>query len=177
MSRVGKLAVEIPSGVDFSFDSNVFTLKSSKGEVKVPLSEGIDYKKEDNLVSFAPKGNSRELRANWGLVRSLFANAVDGVANGVVKELEIQGVGYRAAIKSGFLVLNLGYSHDIYYDIPEDIDIKCPTQTQIVISGVDKQKVGQVAAEIRSYRKPEPYKGKGIRYKGEIIIMKEGKKK
>jgi large subunit ribosomal protein L6 len=177
MSRIGKVAVPIPDGVTATLEGQTVTVKGPKGELAVVLVEEVLAKMQEGDIKLAPRDESKRSRSMWGLSRSLVANIVTGVTEGYVKSLEINGVGYRAEVQGKNVKLNLGFSHDVLFPIPEGIDIKCPKPTQIVISGIDKQKVGQVAAEIRRYRKPEPYKGKGIKYVGEYVFRKEGKKK
>ncbi|AMG72709.1 MULTISPECIES: 50S ribosomal protein L6 [Sphingopyxis] len=177
MSRIGKRAVEIPSGVTAAIDGGTLSVKGPKGTLAMPLSDIIKYEVGEGSISVQPANDSREARAFWGMQRTLVQNLVTGVTEGFTKVLEITGVGYRANAQGKNLKLNLGYSHDVDYAVPEGIEIKTPDNTTIEISGIDKQKVGQVAAEIRRWRKPEPYKGKGIKYRGEYIFRKEGKKK
>ena len=177
MSRIGKRAVEIPSGVTAAIDGGTLSVKGPKGTLAMPLSDIIKYEVGEGSISVQPANDSREARAFWGMQRTLVQNLVTGVTEGFTKVLEITGVGYRANAQGKNLKLNLGYSHDVDYAVPEGIEIKTPDNTTIEISGIDKQQVGQVAAEIRRWRKPEPYKGKGIKYRGEYIFRKEGKKK
>lgn len=177
MSRIGKNPVVVPAGVEVKIDGQTVTAKGKQGLLSFTCPDFIEVTLNDNSVSVNPRNDSVEARKMWGTARSLVQNLVDGVSEGFVKKLEIQGVGYRAQIKGKELVLQLGFSHDVNFSIPEGIDVKCPDQTHIIISGADKQRVGQVAAVIRKYRPPEPYKGKGIRYEDEYIIRKEGKKK
>ena len=177
MSRIGKKAVPVPAGVTASVNGQMVSVKGPKGELKVVLNDQVLAKMEQGGIKVDPKDKSKLARSSWGMSRTLVANLVTGVTVGYSKSLEITGVGYRAAINGKALQLNLGYSHDVTYDIPAGIDIKVPKPTEIVISGIDKQRVGQVAAEIREYRGPEPYKGKGVKYAGEYIFRKEGKKK
>jgi large subunit ribosomal protein L6 len=177
MSRIGKKAVPVPAGVTASVNGQLVSVKGPKGELKVVLNDQVLAKMESGGIKVDPKDKSKLARSSWGLSRTLVANLVTGVTVGYSKSLEITGVGYRAALNGKALQLNLGYSHDVSYDIPAGIDIKVPKPTEIVISGIDKQRVGQVAAEIREYRGPEPYKGKGVKYAGEYIFRKEGKKK
>jgi len=177
MSRIGKNPVEIPTGVSVEIVGQMITAKGKLGELSSVLVDVIGVSQEDNLITVKPKDDSVEARKMWGTTRSMINNLVVGVSEGFTKDLEISGVGYRAQIQGQELVLQLGYSHDVKHAIPEGIEIKCADQTHISVSGADKQKVGQTAAEIRSYRPPEPYKGKGVRYAGEYIIRKEGKKK
>ena len=177
MSRIGKKAVPVPAGVTASVNGQLVSVKGPKGELKVVLNDQVLAKMEQGGIKVDPKDKSKLARSSWGMSRTLVANLVTGVTVGYSKSLEISGVGYRAAINGKALQLNLGYSHDVTYDIPAGIEIKVPKPTEIVISGIDKQRVGQVAAEIREYRGPEPYKGKGVKYAGEYIFRKEGKKK
>jgi large subunit ribosomal protein L6 len=177
MSRIGKKPVAIPGGVTAAVDGQEVRVKGPKGELKHVLVGSVVAKlDQDNLV-VTPREDTKEARAMWGMSRTLVANLVAGVTEGFTKKLEITGVGYRAAVQGSNLQLQLGYSHDIAYPIPQDIQIVCTKPTEINITGIDKQKVGQVAAEVRRFRPPEPYKGKGIRYAGEFIYRKEGKKK
>ncbi len=177
MSRIGQKPIEVPGGVDVRRDGQRLTVKGKKGELSTTLFDAIDFVHEDNVIRLAPRDPSKQTRALWGLQRSLVDSMVTGVSAGFTRELEIRGVGYRAAIEGRTLRLQLGYSRDIEYPVPEGIEIACEKPTSIVVSGADKQKVGQVAAEIRGFRGPEPYKGKGIRYLGELVHAKEGKKK
>ncbi|WP_374613393.1 50S ribosomal protein L6 [Sphingorhabdus sp.] len=177
MSRIGKKPVAIPAGVTASMADGVLSVKGPKGQLTMPLSDLISYEIKDEGVSVQPANKSKEARAFWGMQRTLVQNLVTGVTEGFTKVLEITGVGYRATAQGKVLKLQLGYSHDVNFDVPEGIEIKTPDNTTVEISGIDKQKVGQVAAEIRRWRKPEPYKGKGIKYRGEYIFRKEGKKK
>jgi large subunit ribosomal protein L6 len=177
MSRIGKKPVAVPSGVEVKVDGQTVKAKGSKGELEVTLVDDVTVELTDDGVVVAPVGESKRARSMWGMSRTLVSNIFVGVTEGYKKELEINGVGYRAAIKGKNLSLQLGLSHDVDYPLPEGIKIECPSQTEIVVSGIEKQVVGQVAAEIRSYRPPEPYKGKGIKYKDEYIFRKEGKKK
>ena len=177
MSRIGKRAVEIPSGVTAAIDGGTLSVKGPKGTLAMPLSDNIKYEVGEGAISVQPANESREARAFWGMQRTLVQNLVTGVTEGFSKKLLITGVGYRANAQGRKLKLQLGYSHDVDFAVPEGIEIKTPDNTTIEISGIDKQKVGQVAAEIRRWRKPEPYKGKGIKYRGEYIFRKEGKKK
>ena len=177
MSRIGKKPVSIPDGVDVNLDGRALTVKGPKGEMSMVLVDDVLAKLEDGEITVAPRDRSKRARSMWGMSRTQISNLVSGVSEGFSVKLEINGVGYRAAVKGKSLNLQLGYSHDIDYPIPEGVDIKCPSQTEIEISGSDKQKIGQVAAEIRAWRKPEPYKGKGVKYADEYIFRKEGKKK
>ena len=177
MSRIGQKPVVLPDGFQVELTGREVQAKGPKGELALRLADEVDAKMEDGAVVVLPRGNSKRARAMWGMQRSLVNNMVTGVSQGFSIELEIVGVGYRAAVEGSVLNLQLGYSHEIHHAIPEGIEIACERPTAIKVSGVDRQKVGQVAAEIRAYRKPEPYKGKGIRYLGEHVFRKEGKKK
>jgi large subunit ribosomal protein L6 len=177
MSRIGKKPVPVPGGVTVAIADDVLTVKGPKGTLTLGLVGDISYVIEDGGISVQPANDSKQARAFWGMQRTLVENLVTGVTTGYTKVLEITGVGYRANAQGRNLKLQLGYSHDVDYAVPEGIDIKTPDNTTVEISGIDKQKVGQVAAEIRRWRKPEPYKGKGIKYRGEFIFRKEGKKK
>jgi len=177
MSRIGKKAVPVPAGVTASVSGQLVSVKGPKGELKVVLNDQVLAKMEQGGIKVDPKDKTKLARSSWGMSRTLVANLITGVTVGYSKSLEITGVGYRAALNGKALRLNLGYSHDVTYAIPAGIEIKVPKPTEIVISGIDKQRVGQVAAEIREYRGPEPYKGKGVKYTGEYIFRKEGKKK
>jgi large subunit ribosomal protein L6 len=177
MSRIGNKPVPIPAGVTASMEAGTLSVKGPKGELKMPMSDLISYEMQDDGLMVKPANGSKAARAFWGMQRTLVQNLVTGVTEGFTKVLEITGVGYRANSQGKMLKLQLGYSHDVDFAIPEGIEIKTPDNTTVEISGIDKQKVGQVAAEIRRWRKPEPYKGKGIKYRGEYIFRKEGKKK
>jgi len=177
MSRIGKKAVQIPAGVEANLNDRVLTIKGPKGSLEMAFVSEVDAKLEDNAVTVTPRGDGKRARSMWGMQRTNVSNLVEGVTNGFTKTLELNGVGYRAAMQGKNVNLQLGFSHDILYKVAAGVEVKCPNQTTIIISGIDKQKVGQVAAEIRSYRKPEPYKGKGVKYAGEYIFRKEGKKK
>ncbi|MEI8394211.1 MAG: 50S ribosomal protein L6 [Rhodospirillaceae bacterium] len=177
MSRIGKHPVPVPAGVDVVVDGQKVLAKGKLGELSIVLIDDIVAKLEDSKVVVLPRTDSRRARVNWGTARTRVSNLVKGVSVGFTVNLEINGVGYRAAVQGKDLVLQLGYSHDIKYAIPDGITIKAEKPTAISIFGSDRQKVGQVAAEIRSYRKPEPYKGKGIKYDTEVLLRKEGKKK
>ena len=177
MSRIGKKPVELPSGVTASVSGQTVEVKGPKGARSFTATDDVSISVEDNAVAITPRGKSKRARQQWGMSRTQVANLVTGVTTGFKKELEIQGVGYRAQMQGNTLKLNLGLSHDVDYVAPEGVTITAPKQTEIVVEGIDQQAVGQVAAEIREWRKPEPYKGKGIRYKGEFISRKEGKKK
>ena len=177
MSRVGKNEVIVPEGVNFSVDGRVLSVKGKLGELTEKVTDSVIVEFKDNKVSVKPVKKDKESFSQWGLVRTLINNMVIGVESGFTKTLEVNGVGYRAATEGDILQLQLGYSHDIKVAIPKEISVKCSKPTEIVISGANKQKVGQFAAEIRSLRKPEPYKGKGVRYSDEYVRQKEGKKK
>ena len=177
MSRVGKSPVAVPHGVEVRLADDAITVKGKLGEMQMSLIPEVRVSQEDNQIVFAPVDDSIRARKIWGLCRASVNNMVVGVSQGFTKNLEIQGVGYRAAVEGKKLKLDVGYSHSVFYDIPEGITITCEKPTDIAVTGRDKQVVGQVAAEIRSFRKPEPYKGKGIRYKDEFVRRKEGKKK
>ncbi|CRL10782.1 50S ribosomal protein L6 [Phaeobacter italicus] len=177
MSRIGKKAVELPSGVSASVSGQSIEVKGPKGTRSFTATDDVTITVEDNLVKVDPRGKSKRARQQWGMSRTMVQNLVTGVTQGFKKELEIQGVGYRAQMQGNTLKLNLGYSHDVDVVAPEGVTITAPKQTEIVVEGNDQQLVGEVAAKIRDWRRPEPYKGKGIRYKGEFIFRKEGKKK
>ena len=177
MSRIGKKPVAIPSGVTAEMKDGQLSVKGPKGTLSIGLSDLIEYKLEDGQITVTPANDTKPARSHWGMQRTLVSNLVEGVTDGFTKVLEITGVGYRAASQGKNLRLQLGYSHDVNYAVPEGIDIKTPDPNTVEISGIDRQQVGQVAAEIRRWRKPEPYKGKGIKYRGEYIYRKEGKKK
>jgi len=177
MSKIGKAPVAIPAGVTASVDGQTVKVKGPKGALEVNVVDEIGVKMEDGAILFSLRGQTNRHKSMWGLSRTLVANLVEGVTKGFEKKLEISGVGYRAAVQGKSLSLALGYSHDVNYPIPEGIQIVTPKPTEILISGIDRQKVGQVAAEIREFRGPEPYKGKGVKYAGEFIFRKEGKKK
>ena len=177
MSRVGKYPVEIPAGVQVAVAGGVLTAKGKLGELKLPLTDLVDTTVEGNKVTVTPRGNETRARMMWGTTRALIATMVKGVSEGYSKSLEITGTGYRAAVQGKNLELNLGFSHPVVYPVPEGIKISCERPTAIKVEGVDKRLVGQVASEIRAFRPPEPYKGKGARYTDETIRRKEGKKK
>ena len=177
MSRIGKRPVSIPGGVTAAVDGQVVKVKGPKGELQHVLVDAVLAKIDKDNIEIAMREDTREARAMWGMSRTLIANLVTGVTEGFEKKLEINGVGYRAAVKGSNLELQLGFSHDVAFPIPEGIQVKCPKLTEIVLTGIDKQKVGQAAAEIRRFRPPEPYKGKGVRYADEFVFRKEGKKK
>jgi len=177
MSRIGKKAVELPSGVSASVSGQTIEVKGPKGTRTFKATDDVTFNIQEGSVSVMPRGKSKRARQQWGMSRTMVANLVTGVTSGFKKELEIQGVGYRAAMNGNTLRLNLGLSHDVDYSPPEGVTVTAPKQTEIVVEGIDEQLVGQVAANIRAWRKPEPYKGKGVRYKGEFVFRKEGKKK
>jgi large subunit ribosomal protein L6 len=177
MSRIGKKSVPVPSGVTVNINGQHVAVKGPKGELKFALVEQVVAKLEAGGVDVQPRDESKMARSCWGMSRTMVANMIKGVTEGYTRNLEITGVGYRAAVQGKDLQLQLGFSHDVKYPIPDGISIVTPKPTEIVVSGIDKQRVGQVAAEIRSYREPEPYKGKGVKYAGEYIFRKEGKKK
>ena len=177
MSRIGKKAVPIPSGVTANVEGQIVKVKGPKGALQVVLPDDVSVKMDKGEVKVDPRNETKRARAMWGTSRTLVNNLVTGVTKGFEDKLEITGVGYRASVQGKNLQIALGYSHDVVYPIPEGIAIVTPKPTEIVITGMDKQKVGQVAAEIRGFRPPEPYKGKGVRYSGEYIFRKEGKKK
>jgi large subunit ribosomal protein L6 len=177
MSRIGKKAVPVPKGVTASIDGQKVAVKGPKGELSFVATDNVSLSMEDGAIAVAPRDESKQARSAWGMSRTMVANLFEGVTKGFERRLEINGVGYRAAVQGSNLQLNLGYSHDVVYAIPKGISITTPKPTEIVVVGSDRQQVGQVAAEIREFRKPEPYKGKGIKYAEEKIHRKEGKKK
>jgi large subunit ribosomal protein L6 len=177
MSRIGKKPISVPKNVTASVAGQNVTVKGPKGQLSLTLVDDVEVKLEDGTISVTPRSDTKRARSMWGMSRSLVENLVLGTTNGFTRTLEITGVGYRAAMDGKSLKLQLGYSHDIFYPVPEGITIAVPKPTEITISGIEKDKVGQVAAEIRGFRSPEPYKGKGVRYQGEFIQRKEGKKK
>ena len=177
MSRIGKKPVTIPSGVTAQIENGTLTVKGPKGTLTIGTDELVNYKLDDSSISVTPANDSQSARSHWGLQRTLVSNLVEGVTAGFTKTLVITGVGYRASAQGRKIKLQLGYSHDVDLDVPEGLEVKTPDQVTIEISGMDKQAVGQFAAEIRRWRKPEPYKGKGIKYRGEYVFRKEGKKK
>lgn len=177
MSRIGNKPIKVPQGVTVALNDNTVSVKGPKGELKVTLVDQVEVSIADGAVTVTPRNGDQTARAMWGMQRTLINNLITGVTKGYTEELEINGVGYRAAIKGKDLQLQLGYSHDVMFPIPAGIQIACPEQTKIVITGINKQQVGQVAANIRQYRKPEPYKGKGVKYVSETVFRKEGKKK
>ena len=177
MSRIGKKPVELPSGVSASLSGQTIEVKGPKGTRTFTATDDVTIAIDGNAVTVTPRGTSKRARQQWGMTRSMVENLTVGVTTGFKKELEIQGVGYRAAVAGNILKLSLGYSHEVNFEVPAGITVTSPKQTEIIVEGIDQQQVGQVAANIREWRKPEPYKGKGIRYKGEFIFRKEGKKK
>ena len=177
MSRIGKRPVALPQGVTATVDGQTVTAKGPKGELKFVVNDEVLVKMEDNQIAIEPRDQSKIARSRWGMSRTRIANIVEGVKNGFEKKLEINGVGYRATMQGKNLQLALGYSHDVVYETPAGITISVGKPTEITVAGIDKQQVGQVAAEIREFRGPEPYKGKGIKYADERIVRKEGKKK
>jgi large subunit ribosomal protein L6 len=177
MSRIGKKAVPIPSGVTANVEGQTVKVKGPKGALQVVLPDEVTVKMEGGGVKVDPRNETKRARSMWGTSRTLVNNLVTGVTKGYERKLEITGVGYRAALQGKNLQIALGYSHDVIYPVPEGIAIATPKPTEILVSGIDKQKVGQVAAEIRAFRPPEPYKGKGVKYSDEYIFRKEGKKK
>ena len=177
MSRIGKRPVSLPAGVTASTEGQILSVKGPKGTLQLSMRDEIAYDIGDDGIVVKPANETKQARAFWGMQRTLVQNLVTGVSEGFTKVLEISGVGYRAQAQGRNLRLQLGYSHDVNFPVPDGVEVKTPDQTTVEISGIDKQKVGQVAAEIRRWRKPEPYKGKGIKYRGEFIFRKEGKKK
>ena len=177
MSRIGKKPVAVPGGVTASVDGQTVRAKGPKGELSFVVNDEVLVKMEDGSIKVDPRDDSKDARSKWGMSRTMIVNILSGVKDGFEKRLEISGVGYRASMQGKNLQLALGFSHDVLYPVPEGIQIAVPKPTEIVITGIDKQQVGQVAAEIREYRGPEPYKGKGVKYAGEKIVRKEGKKK
>ena len=177
MSRIGKVPVALPDNVTATIEGSILSVKGPKGTLTMPMLDDISYGIEDGRILVRPANDSKRARSFWGMHRTLVQNLVTGVTEGFTKVLEISGVGYRAQAQGKNLRLQLGYSHDVNFPVPEGIEVKTPDQNTVEISGIDRQQVGQVAAEIRRWRKPEPYKGKGIKYRGEYIFRKEGKKK
>ena len=177
MSRIGKKPVELPSGVSATISGQKVEVKGPKGTLTFTATDDVTITQDGNTIAVQPRGTSKRARQQWGMSRSMVRNLVTGVTTGFKKELEIQGVGYRAAMAGNVLKLSLGYSHEVNFEVPKGVTVSTPKQTEIVVEGIDAQQVGQVAANIREWRGPEPYKGKGIRYKGEFIFRKEGKKK
>jgi large subunit ribosomal protein L6 len=177
MSRIGKKPVAVPSGVTATDEAGMLVIKGPKGTLTMPMLDDVIYAINEGEILVTPVGPTQQARSAWGMQRTMVQNLVTGVTEGFTKVLEITGVGYRAQAQGKNLRLQLGYSHDVNFPVPEGIEVKTPDQNTVEISGIDRQKVGQVAAEIRRWRKPEPYKGKGIKYRGEYIFRKEGKKK
>ena len=177
MSRIGKRPVELPSGVTARISGQSVEVKGPKGTRSFTATDDVQIAQEGDTLTVTPRGNSKRARQQWGMSRTMVGNLVHGVTQGFKRELELSGVGYRAQMQGNKLKMSLGYSHDVEFEIPEGVTITTPKQTEIVVEGIDQQLVGQVAANIREWRRPEPYKGKGIRYKEEYILRKEGKKK
>ena len=177
MSRIGKKPVPVPAGVTANVNGQVVEVKGPKGTLSFTATDDVTITLADGSVTVAPRGTSKRARQQWGMSRSMIQNLVDGVTGGFKKEMEIQGVGYRAAMAGNVLKLSLGYSHEVNFEVPAGVTVATPKQTEITVEGIDQQLVGQVAANIREWKRPEPYKGKGIRYKGEFVFRKEGKKK
>jgi large subunit ribosomal protein L6 len=177
MSRIGKRPVELPSGVSASVSGQTVEVKGPKGTRSFTATDDVTVAVNDNVISIEPRGSSKRARQQWGMSRTMVSNLVQGVTGGFKKELEINGVGYRAQMQGNTLKLSLGLSHDVNFEVPEGVTVTAPKPTEIVVEGTDQQLVGQVAANIRAWRRPEPYKGKGIKYKDEYIFRKEGKKK
>ncbi len=177
MSRIGKKPVDLPSGVTATISGQTIEVKGPKATHSFTAADDVTLAVEDNAVTVTPRGSSKRARQQWGMSRTMVANMVTGVTEGFKKELEINGVGYRAAIQGNILKLSLGLSHEVNFEVPAGVTVTCPKQTEIIVEGDNAQLVGQVAANIREWRKPEPYKGKGIKYKDEYIFRKEGKKK
>ena len=177
MSRIGKQPIAVPDGVTATLDGQAVKVKGPKGELSYVANDEVSLTQEDGQIVVAPRDQSKDARSKWGMTRTIVSNLIEGVTKGYEKKLEINGVGYRAQMQGKDVKLALGFSHDVVHEIPEGITAQVTKPTEIVISGIDKQKVGQVAANIREYRPPEPYKGKGVKYAGERIVRKEGKKK
>ena len=177
MSRIGKKPVELPSGVTASVSGQTVEVKGPKGTRSFKATDDVTLSVEGNVVTVTPRGKSKRARQQWGMSRTMVANLATGVSEGFKKELELSGVGYRAQMQGNILKLSLGYSHDVNFEVPEGVTVTSAKPTEILVEGIDEQQVGQVAANIRAWRKPEPYKGKGIKYKGEYVFRKEGKKK
>lgn len=177
MSRIGKKAVVLPDGVTATVEGNTVKTKGPKGELEFVANDEVVIELNDGEIAVSPRDNSKAARSKWGMSRTMIQNIVDGVHQGFERKLEINGVGYRAAMQGKNIQLALGFSHDVVYEIPEGVSATTPKPTEIVLTGINKQQLGQVASEIRQYRKPEPYKGKGIKYAEEVIVRKEGKKK
>jgi len=177
MSRIGKRPIPVPDKVTATIDGQHVAVKGPKGELSTTLLEEVLVKLEDGAIEVSPRDDSKRARSMWGMSRTIVNNLVTGVTEGFTQKLEINGVGYRAQMQGKNVQLQLGLSHDVVYQVPDGIEVKCPKPTEIEISGIEKQRVGQVAAELRAFRPPEPYKGKGVKYAGERIVRKEGKKK
>jgi len=177
MSRIAKAPVELPQGVEFKQEGNVVTIKGSKGSLSLELNSEVELSQDEGALNIAPRSGSRFSNAVAGTTRALLANMVQGVTDGFERKLELVGVGYRAQAQGNKLNLTLGFSHPVVYEVPEGVSVETPSQTEVFVRGTDKQKVGQVAAEIRHFRPPEPYKGKGVRYADERVVIKEAKKK
>jgi large subunit ribosomal protein L6 len=177
MSRIAKEPIELPKGVEFKQSGNVVTLKGSNGELSLELNSEVELTQDENVLKVAPRSGSRFATAIAGTMRSILANMAKGVSDGFERKLELVGVGYRAKAQGQKLNLTLGFSHPVEYEVPAGISVETPSQTEIIIKGADKQRVGQVSAEIRGFRPPEPYKGKGVRYADERVMLKEAKKK
>ena len=177
MSRIGKKAISLPDGVTATVEGNIVKTKGPKGELEFVANDEVVVELKDGEISISPRDNSKAARSKWGMSRTMIQNIVDGVHQGYERRLEINGVGYRAAMQGKNIQLALGFSHDVVYQMPEGVSATIPKPTEIILTGIDKQQLGQVASEIRQYRKPEPYKGKGIKYAEEIVVRKEGKKK
>ncbi len=177
MSRIGKKPVAVPQGVTASVNGQTVTAKGPKGELKFVVNDEVLVRMEGGAIAVEPRDQTKSARSKWGMSRTQIVNIIEGVKSGFEKKLEISGVGYRAAMQGKNLQLALGFSHDVIYETPQGVTIAVPKPTEIVVTGIDKQQVGQVAAEIREFRGPEPYKGKGVKYAGEKIVRKEGKKK
>ena len=177
MSRIGKKPVVVPGGITATVDGQTVSVKGPKGQLAFVVHDLVSVEQTADGITVTPRDESKKARSLWGMSRTMVSNLVVGVSKGFERKLEITGVGYKAAVQGNSLNLSLGYSHDVAFPIPEGITITCAKPTEILVSGIDKQKVGQVAAEIREWRQPEPYKGKGVRYAGEFIVRKEGKKK
>jgi large subunit ribosomal protein L6 len=177
MSRIAKVPVELPKGVEFRQEGNVVTIKGGKGSLSLEMNSEVKLAQDEGSLTVTPRSGSRFAVAVTGTTRALLANMVRGVTEGFQRKLELVGVGYRAQAQGNKLNLTLGFSHPVVYEVPEGVSVETPSQTEVVITGTDKQKVGQVAAEIRRYRPPEPYKGKGVRYANERVMLKEAKKK
>ena len=176
MSRIGKKPIDLPSGVTATVSGQSIEVKGPKGTRSFKATDDVTLTVEDSTISVVPRGKSKRARQQWGMSRTQIQNLVTGVTEGFKKELEIQGVGYRAQMQGNILKLNLGYSHDVDFEVPAGVTVTAPKNTVIIVEGIDEQQVGQVAANIREWRKPEPYKGKGIRYAGEYVFRKEGKR-